>query len=65
MKQFIVKQYSSARKANVAQQTTIIKLFSEYLVKRGGTRGGLGGYSPHRSMLAPRRKLKSDLVVDF
>ena len=26
---------------------------------------GLGGYCPHRSMLAPRRKVKHEFVGDF
>ena len=32
---------------------------------RGGARGGLGGYSPRWSMLARRRKMKSDFLGDF
>ena len=32
---------------------------------RSGARGGLGGYSPRRSMLAPSRKVKSDFSEIF
>ena len=31
---------------------------------RGGARGGLGATAPLRSMLAPRRKVKSDFFGD-
>ena len=31
----------------------------------GGARGGLGATAPRRSMLAPRRKVKSDFFGDF
>ena len=36
-----------------------------FRLSRGGDRGGLGGYSPHRSMLAPRGKVNSDFFGDF
>ena len=32
---------------------------------RGGARGGLGGYSPLRSMLVLRPEVKSDFFGDF
>ena len=41
------------------------ELLIQSLVIRGGARGGLGGYSPHRSMLATHWKVKSDFFGDF
>ena len=40
-------------------------IISKPLWYSGGTRGGLGGYSPPSEHASPRRKVKSDFFGDF